>query len=220
MLNFQGKTRLQNTKFSSATVRLLNGWLIILGYRRFFIGLLMERVTSLLMITGNSLFFEDPSANFQITRDFVDCIRCRKLPGFSKEKLKNGYSDDMANESREQFKINKKMRWEPAESEQLVKEFAVQVVLLRPGLLTKFSSPISKKASDKIHHGAYRECGPIGKNAVVIRSRYADTVSVICGSIIKSYQVRGCSGNGIDVRQTKSNCTDRSVFLLLESGRS
>lgn len=50
---------------------------------------------------------EDPSANFQITRDFVDCIRCRKLPGFSKEKLKNGYSDDMANESREQFKINK-----------------------------------------------------------------------------------------------------------------
>ncbi|BES89972.1 histone acetyltransferase type b catalytic [Nesidiocoris tenuis] len=51
---------------------------------------------------------EDPSANFQITRDFVDCIRCRKLPGFSKEKLKNGYSDDMANESREQFKINKK----------------------------------------------------------------------------------------------------------------
>ncbi|KAF6215715.1 hypothetical protein GE061_000046 [Apolygus lucorum] len=51
---------------------------------------------------------EDPSTDFQYTRDFVDCCQCKKLPSFTKEKLMGRFSDDMANEARENFKINKK----------------------------------------------------------------------------------------------------------------
>uniref|UniRef100_A0A146LDP9 Histone acetyltransferase type B catalytic subunit n=1 Tax=Lygus hesperus TaxID=30085 RepID=A0A146LDP9_LYGHE len=51
---------------------------------------------------------EDPSNDFQYTRDYVDCCHCRKLSSFSKEMLMGRYSDVMAKEARANFKINKK----------------------------------------------------------------------------------------------------------------
>jgi len=51
---------------------------------------------------------EDPSEDFQRLRDFVDAENCSKLPSFSKENLKKGFSSEMVKESREKFKINKK----------------------------------------------------------------------------------------------------------------
>lgn len=51
---------------------------------------------------------EDPSEEFTRIRDFTDCKRCEKLSSFSKSNLKNGFSQEMQDEAREKFKINKK----------------------------------------------------------------------------------------------------------------
>lgn len=51
---------------------------------------------------------EDPSPEFQQTRDYVDCLNCKALPSFTKEKLMEGYSENQANEARVHFKINQK----------------------------------------------------------------------------------------------------------------
>jgi len=51
---------------------------------------------------------EDPSDNFVRLRDFVDTKNCLKLPGFSKEKVMAGFTDEMANEAAKELKICKK----------------------------------------------------------------------------------------------------------------
>ena len=50
---------------------------------------------------------EDPSADFIRLRDFVDASECSKLQAFSAEKLKKGFSEEMAKEGQEKRKINK-----------------------------------------------------------------------------------------------------------------
>ncbi|KFM63409.1 Histone acetyltransferase type B catalytic subunit, partial [Stegodyphus mimosarum] len=51
---------------------------------------------------------EDPSEDFVKVRDFVDCKNCQTLPSFSEENLRKGFSQDMAEDAREKFKINRK----------------------------------------------------------------------------------------------------------------
>ncbi|KAM9448401.1 histone acetyltransferase type B catalytic subunit-like isoform 1-T1 [Salvelinus alpinus] len=51
---------------------------------------------------------EDPSENYVKLRDYVLVKLCQTLPSFSTDKLPLGFSDDMATEAREKFKINKK----------------------------------------------------------------------------------------------------------------
>lgn len=51
---------------------------------------------------------EDPSEEFVRLRDFVDVKNCMKLEAFSKEKLRDGFSNEMVEEAQNQLKINKK----------------------------------------------------------------------------------------------------------------
>lgn len=51
---------------------------------------------------------EDPSDDFVRIRDYVDCQNCQTLPSFAPENLKKGFSKVMAEEARENFKINRK----------------------------------------------------------------------------------------------------------------
>ncbi|KAJ8319622.1 hypothetical protein KUTeg_002824 [Tegillarca granosa] len=51
---------------------------------------------------------EDPSENCQRVRDFVDVKNCMMLPSFQKDKLLEGFSEDMVKEAREKLKITKK----------------------------------------------------------------------------------------------------------------
>nr|CAG4646276.1 EOG090X06NC [Macrothrix elegans] len=51
---------------------------------------------------------EDPSEEFVRLRDFVDAKNCIRLPSFSKEKLKEGFSAEMIEEAKRELKINKK----------------------------------------------------------------------------------------------------------------
>uniref|UniRef100_A0A674CWR3 Histone acetyltransferase type B catalytic subunit n=1 Tax=Salmo trutta TaxID=8032 RepID=A0A674CWR3_SALTR len=51
---------------------------------------------------------EDPSESYVKLRDYVLVKLCQTLPSFSIDKLPLGFSDDMATEAREKFKINKK----------------------------------------------------------------------------------------------------------------
>lgn len=51
---------------------------------------------------------EDPTEEFQLVRDFVDICRCEKLESYEPDKLKLGFSDNMAAEARSSSKINKK----------------------------------------------------------------------------------------------------------------
>lgn len=51
---------------------------------------------------------EDPSDEFQHLRDFVDTCRCKSLKAFSSEKLKNGFTEEMATEAKKVLKLNKK----------------------------------------------------------------------------------------------------------------
>ena len=53
---------------------------------------------------------EDPSDSFIQLRDYVDAVACRKLAAFSPDKLKQGFSEDMVKQAREQRKINKVSR--------------------------------------------------------------------------------------------------------------
>ncbi|KJH53111.1 DNA repair helicase [Dictyocaulus viviparus] len=50
---------------------------------------------------------EDPADNFVYLRDYVDCINCSKLPEFSPEKLKSGFTQEMKNVALEKLKITK-----------------------------------------------------------------------------------------------------------------
>nr|CAG4644809.1 EOG090X06NC [Leptodora kindtii] len=51
---------------------------------------------------------EDPSDNFVRLRDFIDSKNCMQLESFSSEKLRQGFSAEMASEARSKLKINKK----------------------------------------------------------------------------------------------------------------
>ena len=50
---------------------------------------------------------EDPSENFQRVRDFVDVANCLTLESFQKDKVQEGFKEEMFKEAKEQFKINK-----------------------------------------------------------------------------------------------------------------
>ncbi|KAM3917514.1 histone acetyltransferase type B catalytic subunit [Leptodactylus fuscus] len=50
---------------------------------------------------------EDPSENFVRLRDFVLAKLCQSLPGFSPEKLLEGFSKEMVTEAQQKLKINK-----------------------------------------------------------------------------------------------------------------
>lgn len=50
---------------------------------------------------------EDPSESYVKLRDYVLVKLCQTLPSFSIDQLPLGFSDDMATEAREKFKINK-----------------------------------------------------------------------------------------------------------------
>uniref|UniRef100_A0A0K8TT35 Histone acetyltransferase type B catalytic subunit n=1 Tax=Tabanus bromius TaxID=304241 RepID=A0A0K8TT35_TABBR len=49
---------------------------------------------------------ENPSSDFQRIRCFVDAKLCMQLPCFSKEVIKNGYTKEMADVAKKNFKIN------------------------------------------------------------------------------------------------------------------
>ncbi|CAF4916101.1 unnamed protein product [Pieris macdunnoughi] len=51
---------------------------------------------------------EDPSDDFQRIRDYVDAKNCDKLPAFQPEKLYEGFSQEMVDQARSKYKINKK----------------------------------------------------------------------------------------------------------------
>ncbi|PAV58320.1 hypothetical protein WR25_14713 [Diploscapter pachys] len=51
---------------------------------------------------------EDPADAFIYLRDYVDCLNCETLSEFAPEKLKQGFSNEMAVATRNKFKIFKK----------------------------------------------------------------------------------------------------------------
>ncbi|VDM59258.1 unnamed protein product, partial [Angiostrongylus costaricensis] len=51
---------------------------------------------------------EDPADNFIYLRDYVDCLNCSKLPEFSPEKLKGGFSMEMRKTALEKLRITKR----------------------------------------------------------------------------------------------------------------
>ncbi|XP_030642382.1 histone acetyltransferase type B catalytic subunit isoform X1 [Chanos chanos] len=51
---------------------------------------------------------EDPSDNYVKLRDFVLVKLCMALPSFSTDRLKHGFSEEMAHEAQDKLKINKK----------------------------------------------------------------------------------------------------------------
>jgi histone acetyltransferase 1 len=51
---------------------------------------------------------EDPSDDFELLRDYVDARDCMKLPSYSVENLKNGFSDKMLEETSKQLKMTKR----------------------------------------------------------------------------------------------------------------
>jgi histone acetyltransferase 1 len=51
---------------------------------------------------------EDPSDEFMALRDFVDVRNCADLPSYQSSVIKNGFTQEMAKQAREQFKINKR----------------------------------------------------------------------------------------------------------------
>lgn len=55
------------------------------------------------------LFFlaEDPSKSYVKLRDFVLVKLCQDLPCFSRERLMQGFNEDMAIQAQQKFKINK-----------------------------------------------------------------------------------------------------------------
>lgn len=58
--------------------------------------------------TVTDITVEDPSEEFQRIRNYVDASYCMKLPSFSEEKLKLGFSKDMMKEAKAAAKINSK----------------------------------------------------------------------------------------------------------------
>jgi len=61
----------------------------------------------------NNLYFtflcvvEEPSYDFLRLRDYVDALACSKLSAFAADNLRNGFSDKMVQQAREELKINK-----------------------------------------------------------------------------------------------------------------
>ncbi|KAE8741956.1 hypothetical protein FOCC_FOCC012516 [Frankliniella occidentalis] len=51
---------------------------------------------------------EDPSQDFQYLRDYVDCENMMKLASYQTKQLKDGFSEEMAQEARSKLKINKR----------------------------------------------------------------------------------------------------------------
>ncbi|CAB3994229.1 histone acetyltransferase type B catalytic subunit-like [Paramuricea clavata] len=51
---------------------------------------------------------EDPVEDFIRLRDYIDVIKCRPLPAFKHENLRNGFSKEMINEARKHRKINQR----------------------------------------------------------------------------------------------------------------
>lgn len=49
---------------------------------------------------------EDPSDDFQSVRNYIDAKICRKLPAFSVDELRKGFSKAMVQEAQEKGKIN------------------------------------------------------------------------------------------------------------------
>lgn len=50
---------------------------------------------------------EEPSYDFIRLRDYVDALDCSKLSAFAPDNLRNGFSDKMVQQAREELKINK-----------------------------------------------------------------------------------------------------------------
>lgn len=50
---------------------------------------------------------ESPSHTFQRLRNYVDAVNCNALPSFQAERLKQGFSNEMATEAKTRLKINK-----------------------------------------------------------------------------------------------------------------
>lgn len=53
---------------------------------------------------------EDPVDEYVRLRDYVDVMKCRSLPAFKTENLRNGFSKEMINEARKHRKINQVCR--------------------------------------------------------------------------------------------------------------
>ncbi len=51
---------------------------------------------------------EDPSEDFVRLRDYVDCCNCMKLHAFREEQLRQGFSREMVQESKDTFKLCKR----------------------------------------------------------------------------------------------------------------
>lgn len=51
---------------------------------------------------------EDPADNFILLRDYVDCVSCSKLPEFSAERLKGGFTEEMKTAALNKLKISKR----------------------------------------------------------------------------------------------------------------
>ena len=61
--------------------------------------------------TDNSIIditVEDPSEEFSHLRDYVDCLNCSRLFTFQVNELKKGWTEEMAKEAKDKFKLNKK----------------------------------------------------------------------------------------------------------------
>lgn len=50
---------------------------------------------------------EDPAESFVKLRDFVDCVNAGALKAFSRDKVLQGFSDDMAAAAKRVLKIGK-----------------------------------------------------------------------------------------------------------------
>ncbi|KAH9632022.1 hypothetical protein HF086_016582 [Spodoptera exigua] len=71
---------------------------------------LLEAIYANFMIQPDvvDITVEDPSQDFQRIRDYVDAASCENLPAFHPSKLVQGFSQDMAVQACNKFKINKK----------------------------------------------------------------------------------------------------------------
>ena len=62
-------------------------------------------------LSYNNIIFlcvvEEPSYDFIRLRDYVDALDCSKLSAFAPDDLRNGFSDKMVQQAREELKINK-----------------------------------------------------------------------------------------------------------------
>ena len=62
-------------------------------------------------LSYNNIIFlcvvDEPSYDFIRLRDYVDALDCSKLSAFAPDDLRNGFSDKMVQQAREELKINK-----------------------------------------------------------------------------------------------------------------